>query len=446
MSRPQKPTADIPSDLVGWLRLLDSRHPVEIDLGLDRCERVYRRMGAPRPARKIVTVAGTNGKGSTVAYIAAMATALGYRTGSYTSPHILRYNERIVMGGIQATDRQIVEAFEYIEGMRGDISLSYFEFSTLAAFRMMSEADLDYAILEVGLGGRLDAVNIVNCDCAVITPIGIDHQAFLGNDRSSIGHEKAGIIRTGKPVVCGEPQPPASVLDAADHLGAEVFLLERDFHIQAAGGDFVFPRLGICCAMPPAALEGAHQQANRAVAMAAMLLCEPTAKHELSIIAGAAANTALAGRLEVLGACPPVIVDVGHNALAAAAVADYLHHAHPDRLCRCVLGMFADKDAEAVVAALDDQVDEWLCAGLEGNRGQTGTQLALRVAKVSSLQTLAFDSVAQAIDAAIDAARAGAISEDIVLVFGSFGTAADAIRHLGVYSRHGCSDAARIPT
>ena len=233
-----------------WLELLESRHPKTIDLGLERSLEVWRKMGSPRPARKIVTVAGTNGKGSTVAYLCAMLRGLERSYGSYTTPHLLQYNERIQINGICASDEQLVAAFEQVEAARGEISLSYFEFGTLAAFCIMASETLDYAVLEVGLGGRLDAVNILDADCTVITPIGLDHQEYLGTDRESIGYEKAGIIRAGIPLVCGEADPPDSILAAATRLQAPLFRLGREFEALPAGETVCFSKGDVDWSLP----------------------------------------------------------------------------------------------------------------------------------------------------------------------------------------------------
>jgi len=199
-----------PTTVEAWLAMLERRHPRAIDLGLDRVAEVWQRMGEPRPAARLFMVGGTNGKGSTVAYVSGMLWALGYRCGNYTSPHLSSYNERVVIQGERVSDRELIDAFECVEAARGAVSLTYFEFGTLAAFYLLSRAALDFAVLEVGLGGRLDAVNILDADCAIITQVDLDHQEYLGNDVETIGYEKAGIMRPGIPVICGQTDPPRS--------------------------------------------------------------------------------------------------------------------------------------------------------------------------------------------------------------------------------------------
>ena len=427
-------SCNIGLDLDGWLRLLDSRHGVEIDLGLDRCAEVYRRMGSPRPGKLVITVAGTNGKGSTVACIAAMFSALGKRTASYTTPHISRYNERIRVGEICASDEQIIDAFAIIERARGDISLSYFEFGTLAALVIFNRSRIDIAILEVGLGGRLDAVNLVDCDCAVITPIGLDHEAFLGTDRQSIGYEKAGIIRPEKPVVCGESKPPASVLEVATRLKAPLYRIGHEFKLETEADQNKFEFGVIRNTFPLSAMAGNHQQMNMATALAAVLVSNPSASNEIDLLVGALTRVSLPGRLQVLQTGPKVLVDVGHNEMAAAVVASYIsRHSSPVQVsskascgrCLCILAMLADKNAEAVIRHLEPVVTTWFTAGLEGSRGQSGSALATRVRKESKHEIQTHQRVSEALEAALEMAKI----EDTILIFGSFETAGQATAH-----------------
>ena len=281
-----------------WLGLLDSRHPRTIDLGLARSREVWERMGSPRPAGQIFTVAGTNGKGSTVAYLCAMLRSLGHSFGSYTTPHLLRYNERIQLNGLDVTDSQLVDAFERVEAARGDISLSYFEFGTLAAISIFNQAGLDYAIMEVGLGGRLDAVNILHADCTVITSIGLDHQEYLGDDRESIGREKAGIIRSNVPLVCGEANPPASVLAEASRLHAPVLRLGHEFKADDEQESIRFIKGEVVLLLARPQMFGQHQVDNMATALAALLELLPDAVNSKHQLVCALASVSLAGRLQ----------------------------------------------------------------------------------------------------------------------------------------------------
>jgi dihydrofolate synthase/folylpolyglutamate synthase len=440
-----------------WLSLLESRHPRTIDLGLERCREVWQRMAAPRPARRIFMVAGTNGKGSTVACLDGMLRSLDYSCGSYTSPHLLRYNERIQVNGAAVSDKQLVEAFERVEASRRDISLSYFEFGTLAAFSILHQADLDFAVLEVGLGGRLDAVNMLDADCAVITNIGLDHQEYLGDDRESIGREKAGIIRRNTPLVCGEADPPVSVMAKASRLHAPVMRLGMDFEIRLSGEEIHFTQGDVDFLLPGPPMTGQHQLNNLALALAALLKLVPDASNHTRQLAAGITAVSLPGRLQQICDQPRIYVDVGHNPLAAKAVFDALSK-HPGRdpeaQCHCVIGMLADKDAGTVAKILDSLVSVWYCAGLDGDRGQSGEELARRIrAAVANAAVISCATVEMAFDAALEAVGKACPSSDCVLVFGSFLTAGQAIARWRLIERsnfgevlpHTELDADRIP-
>jgi len=421
-----------PASLEQWLRLLETRHPSTIDLGLERVGEVWRRLGQARPAPRVFTVAGTNGKGSTVTYLDAMLSALGFRSATYTSPHVFRYNERVRIFGSEVTDTELIWAFDQVEQARGDTGLTYFEQGTLAAFLLMQLARLDFAVLEVGLGGRLDAVNLVDADCAVITPIGLDHQEFLGPDRDSIGREKAGILRAGRPLVCGEPDPPASVLECATQLGAPVQRLGREFQIEPSGAGFQWRGAAGEIHLPQPPLAGPHQPNNLATALAALLTLLPPALREPAKLAAGVSLVTLSGRLQAHPGDPRVVVDVGHNPLAAEVVAQAMR-ASGQMVAVCVLAMLRDKDAAEAVRILHPVVHSWHCAGLSGERGRSGEDLAAVVtAVVGSERVRAFARVEDALKAAV---RTLHVTEEAanrrdqrVLVFGSFHTAAEALQ------------------
>lgn len=415
-----------PSTLDTWLALLESRHPRAIDLGLERVRAVWERMDKPQPAASVFTVAGTNGKGSTTAYIGAMLMALGYRCGNYTSPHLFRYNERVQIQGKAVPDPELISAFALVEAARGEISLSYFEFGTLAAFALLSRAQLDFAVLEVGLGGRLDAVNILDTDCAVITPIGLDHQDYLGHDLDSIGREKAGIIRVGKPVICGEADPPQSLLEIARQSGAPVQRLGREFKVTAQAAVYCWRQGLRHIQLPQPSMVGMHQVNNMATAVAAVSALLPGAMDEPVLLAQGLKSVRLAGRLQPAVECRRVWLDVGHNPHAAHAVAAALQELQL-RPVFCVLGMLRDKDALAVAAVLDEYVQNWCCAGIGGDRGRSGSDLAREVTKVSGHQrTRDFPDVASALRRALEESA----PDESILVFGSFVTVAQAAAFL----------------
>jgi dihydrofolate synthase/folylpolyglutamate synthase len=411
-----------PSTLQAWLTLLESRHPRAIDLGLERVGAVWSRMASPRPAPRVFVIAGTNGKGSTAAYLSAMLMTLGYRCGSYTSPHVFRYNERVQIQGSAVSDRELVAAFEHVERAQGGTSLSYFEFGTLAAFDLLAQAALDFAVLEVGLGGRLDAVNLIDADCAVITPVGLDHQEYLGPDRESIGREKAGIIRAGKPVICGEAEPPRTVLETAARLGAPLQRLGHEFTVAARGNGWVWRQNACELALPRQAMAGTHQAGNMATAIAALSALVPAALATPALLAQGLQAVRLPGRLQPAAGCPAVWLDVGHNPHAAQAVAAAFREMRLQPSV-CVLGMLRDKDAAGVAAALDGVVRRWYCAGLAGARGRSGGDLAGAVATVAGRQrVLDFADVASALSAALEHTH----GSEAILVFGSFVTVAQA--------------------
>jgi dihydrofolate synthase/folylpolyglutamate synthase len=416
--------------LQDWLTRLDSMHPKSIDLGLDRCRQVYRRMGTPRPARQVWTVAGTNGKGSVVAFLDSLLRAGGLSSGSFTSPHILSFNERISIGGDLAPDEVIIDAFERVEQARQGVSLTYFEFTTLAALLMLHDADLDAAILEVGLGGRLDAVNLVDADCAVITTIGIDHEEYLGSGRESIGREKAGIMRPGRPVVLGEANPPHSVLEHAERTGVKPILSGRDFSVtaDAAGCHVTIGSRRLWLGHPP--LGGRHQLSNMATALAALAQLQPQLLEDSRALERGVGRVQLAGRLQHWPADRRVLLDVAHNAQAAETVAAYLAGI-PDLRCLCVLAMLADKNAEGLVRPLDPLVGGWFCAGLGGARGQSAEALARRVSGVVSASPV---RSCPDVEQALGAARACAGPDDVILVTGSFLTVANAMRALDAHA------------
>ena len=385
-------------NLNAWLALLERRHPQAIDLGLERCGEVYRRMGSPRPASKIYTVAGTNGKGSTVAYLAAMSGGLGQRYGAFTSPHIFRFNERISIMGVPVSDECLVLAFEQVESAREEMSLTYFEFTTLAGMLILNQAALDCAILEVGLGGRLDTVNLIDADCVVITPIGLDHQEYLGPDLYSIASEKAGVMRPGVPVVCTQADPPAPIGQITSDLKAPVYLRSKDFDLvpnTGANSDSLQFTLGDqSCEISAPPMGGQHQLDNLAAAMTALAILNSGYKQKAKEISAAIRSCRAPGRLQKVSSVPEIFLDVGHNELAAEALAAFLENSGRVNTT-CVVAMLADKSAEAVALALGHVCKHWLCADSASDRGQSGERLAQRIrsalpgAKVDAFSALA---------------------------------------------------------
>ncbi|MFW5453115.1 bifunctional tetrahydrofolate synthase/dihydrofolate synthase [Thioalkalivibrio sulfidiphilus] len=406
-----------------WLAWQETLHPRAIDLGLERVARVAARLDLLTPACPVITVAGTNGKGSTVAMLEAIYRAAGYRVCAYTSPHLLRYNERIRIHGSLADDASLCRAFAAVDAARGEDTLSYFEFGTLAALWLFREAGADILVLEVGLGGRLDAVNIVDPDVSVVTSVGIDHEQWLGPDRESIGAEKAGIFRAQRPAVCGDPTPPASIAGTAARLGAKLYAAGQAFSwsVDASGDHWQWRGPGdvVLDDLPPPALPGAIQFNNAATALTAVTLLAPRCPVPREAICRGLASVSLPGRFQRLRSDPAVILDVAHNPQGAEVLARTLAgHPVPGRTL-AVIAMMADKDVRTVIRHLAPQVDLWFSAGLpELPRAMDAASLCAHLRAVAGEAVSCHDTVAEAYRQACAAAGPG----DRVLVLGSFYT------------------------
>ena len=364
-------------------------------------------------------VGGTNGKGSTVAFIEAIARAAGWKVGAYTSPHLLRYNERVRIDGQEVDDAALVAAFNAVEAARGQTTLTYFEYGTLAALHLFADAGLDLAVLEVGLGGRLDAVNIVDADVAVITTVDIDHAEWLGEDREAIGTEKAGIIRGWKPVILGETDPPSSVLRRAYLVGANAIRGGSDYFYEPIDAQrWRWRDVGLRMELPTPALAGPIQLANAGAAIALRALDKPVPR---AAWAAGIAAARISGRLQAFERDGVQIrVDVGHNPQAAGQLARALKADVSAGRTLAVYAALQDKDAAGVVQALQDVVGAWTLAGLDGPRGQSAAQLQARLAGTAAAGAQLAGSVEQALAQVLAQAGRG----DRVLVFGSFHTAA----------------------
>jgi dihydrofolate synthase / folylpolyglutamate synthase len=418
--------ADPPRSLDDWLAYQQRMHPAGIALGLDRVREVAGRLGLGRPARCVLTIAGTNGKGSTVAFAEAIARAAGHRIGAYTSPHLLRYNERVRIDGRDVDDASLIEAFEAIEAARGDTALTYFEFGTLAALWLFARAGLDLAILEVGLGGRLDAVNVVDADVAVITTVDIDHVEWLGEDREAIGREKAGVFRAGRPAVLGEQHPPRSVLATAADVGAVVWQAGIDFHVaREASGGLRYGEGGLDIALPAPALGAPCQPANAAAAICALRRLPALAVDAVAIARGVATAT-VPGRLQRIAGPVEIVLDVAHNPQAADQLADWLQrHAIAGRTF-AVFSALGDKDLPRLVAPLLTGIDMWHLAGLPGVE-RRGLDVDALWQRLLPWPGAAVPQRHPGVDAALAAARATAAPGDRIVVFGSFHTVGAAL-------------------
>jgi len=400
--------------LSGWLEFIERQHPKAIALGLERVAAVLSRMSVDLRC-PVVTVAGTNGKGSTCALVEAMLRAGGYRTGLYTSPHLLRYNERVRIAGVEASDQLLSAAFEAVESARQGTALTYFEYGTLGALWTFARECLDVVVLEVGLGGRLDAVNAIDADCAVLTSVGIDHVDYLGSDRESIGREKAGIFRDARPAVIAEPQPPQSVLAAP----GEKLLLGKHFGYADEKTQWSYwgpggKRGGL--AHP--ALRGAMQLRNAAAAMCALDCLREKLPLGMQEIRRGLAEVTLPARFQVLPGRPQVILDVAHNPQAAEALAENLAVSGfaPETIAVC--GMLRDKDVDGVIRALAPRITRWQMASLSGPRAASAEELARHVADAECFATPS---------RAFEAALSRASENDKIVVFGSFLTVGEVL-------------------
>ena len=409
-----------------WLAWQQVAHPRPIDLGLERVERVLARTGWGGPRQPVITVGGTNGKGSCVALIEAMLRAGGHRVCTFTSPHLLDYRERIRVDGRWVSEASLIVVFERIADALGGDSLTFFEFNTLAALLVFETAAPDAIVLEVGLGGRLDAVNVVDPDVAVVVSVGLDHMEFLGPDVESIAREKAGIFRRGRPAICGMPAPPHSLLQVASALAADLRIRDRDFEgIEHAEGHWSFADAGGRLERLPApALAGAVQVGNAASAVAALRALGPRLRLERAAVERGLRDVRLPGRFQRVPDRRGFewVFDVAHNPAAAAVLAANLRrHPVPGRTV-AVCGMLADKDVTAVLAGLRESCDGWFAARTDGPRGLSDAALAGLAAR-AGIEMVHGGGVPDAMRMAAAAARAG----DRVVVFGSFHTVGPAL-------------------
>lgn len=416
--------------LAEWLAYLEQLHPSAIDMGLDRSQQVALKLGLTRPAPRVITVTGTNGKGSTCAFVAQLLQAQGLKVGVYSSPHLLRYNERVQVQGVEATDAQLCDAFAVIEQARGDISLTYFEMGTLAAFWLFEQAALDAVVLEVGLGGRLDAVNLIDADLALVTSIGVDHAEWLGNTRESVAFEKAGIFREGKPALCGDLDPPAPLLERAQALSCPLSLRGRDFDLTLHGDGWDWSGTDIqgqrveLLNLPLLDLP----MQNAALALQAYLLLNMPWQE--NAIRTALLSTRVTGRLDRRsfqwqGKSLNLLLDVGHNPHAAYFLAERLSQRPVAGKRLAVFGLLSDKDLVGVVTALADSMQSWAVAPLPTPRSLSAEEIAHALQNLGA-QVTSYPSIALALEAQC----AHATADDEIVLFGSFYCVADGLEWL----------------
>lgn len=428
-----------PGSLGDWLAYLEQLHPSAIDMGLDRSRQVAQQLGLTRPAPRVITVTGTNGKGSTCAFLASLLRAQGLKVGVYSSPHLLRYNERVQVQGAEATDLELCDAFAAVEAARGDVTLTYFEMGTLAAFWLFEQAALDIAVLEVGLGGRLDAVNLIDADLAVVTSIGIDHADWLGDTRESVAFEKAGIFREGRPVLCGDLDPPAPLLDQAQKLNCPLSLRGREFDLSITDHNWNWvgrDGQGQLVELRDLPLLDLPME-NAALALQAYLLLDIAWQPER--ILAALLDTRIIGRLDRRsfnwhGKHLNLLLDVGHNPHAAQFLARRMAQRPVSGKRLAVFGLLADKELEGVVSELASGIDNWAVAPLPTSRSRPASDLQAALQNLGANVT-SYPSVALALEAQC----AHATADDEILLFGSFYCVAEALEGL---TRHAKEEAA----
>ena len=408
-----------------WLDRIEQMHPADVELGLERVAAVRDRMAISLPGL-VVSVAGTNGKGSVCAMLEAIALESGFRVATYTSPHFIDFNERARINGEPAADEDLVAAFETVEAARQGVALTYFEFTTLAIVWLFAARSPDLTILEVGLGARLDAVNLFESDCAVVTCVDIDHTSFLGNTREKIGWEKAHIYRPGKPAICADPLPPNSVIEHAEKIGADLWLFGRDFNYNGDRQQWAYAgRNQRRNSLAYPALRGANQLLNASAALAVLEALKSQLPVTQQAVRTGFATVTLPGRCQMLAGRPQVVLDVAHNPHAAAHLAANLDNMGFFPFTYAVFGTMADKEVDRILDAMGDRIDHWLVVDLPTPRAIDAEELAAR------LQARGFGqegerTVTTFKDARLALAKAHERAEeaDRIVVFGSFYTVA----------------------
>ena len=413
-----------------WLSWQEELHFTAIELGLDRCTVVAENMGLLNPDFTVISVAGTNGKGSSVTMIDSILGNSGYKTGSYTSPHLTRYNERIKLDGVEVTDEILCESFSRIDHARGDISLTYFEFGTLAALDIFHHADIDVALLEVGLGGRLDAVNCIDADVALITSIDLDHMQWLGMDRESIAREKAGIFRKNKPAVCSDPHPPETVLGYAEEIGATLYIPGRDFNYQLFDDHWSWQWNSVVCENLPRPGQYNSCQIQNA---AGVLMVLSTLKSILPVDAGAIEkglkNFSLTGRFQMLTEGRQTILDVAHNPQAARTLVHNLKQFPNSGKTHVIIGMLKDKDQTGVLTELVEIADYWHTVTISSSRGSDSKTLKKELLELGVTAPISENDTVEGAFLKLEN-KAG--MHDRIVVTGSFLSVGDAMKHLEI--------------
>ena len=411
-----------------WLHWQESLHFTAIELGLERCRRVANNMGLLNPSYNVISVAGTNGKGSSIIMLDRILRNAGYKIGRYTSPHLLRYNERICINGNEVSDTELCESFDRIDRARGDISLTYFEFGTLAALDLFRQHSVQLAILEVGLGGRLDAVNILDADISLITSIDIDHQEWLGNNRESIGREKAGIFRNLAPAICSEPNPPQSLLDCSEALGTPISILGSDYQFNLINDTWSWSTKDTRIERLPRPMKYCDFQIQNASGVL-MLLAKIRDEYPVSTenIKQGLSSFRLKGRFQIIPGAIPKILDVAHNRESIKALVNNLKMIPCYGKTHIILGMLKDKDHQRVIKELIEITDTWHFVSISQDRG---IEAKILTSKLKALGRLENISEYSNVEEALDKIHKLSMPDDRIIITGSFYTVGAAIRYL----------------
>jgi dihydrofolate synthase/folylpolyglutamate synthase len=409
-----------------WLDWQQTVHPLNIDFKLERILSVYKKLNISKIANKIITVAGTNGKGSTVSFLESVLNEKKYHVGTFTSPHILRYNERIKINGIEIDDESLLETFEMIDEVRGDTTLTYFEFATLSAFYLFSKSNLDVAVLEVGLGGRLDATNIVDSDISIITSIGIDHTEFLGNTIDSIALEKAGVMRPFKTCIYAQENPPAALLKYAKNKSVNLLIHNNDYRVNLGSSNWSLKsKHNSINEIPNLKMIGDYQYNYAAASLLALDALLPECLEDHDVIKKALSETEISGRFQYLSKSPDIILDVAHNEDAAKSLSDNIKKIGYDKII-VVLGVLADKDVYSIVEPFSSLVDHWYIGTINSERGMNSDEIKFRINSIYK-NKLSIGTYAS-VTSAFNAAKYDQMKDSLLLVYGSFYTVSEALK------------------
>jgi len=424
---------EYPSNLQEWLDWQQTLHPQNIDFKLERIKSVYEKLNIKSIADKVIIVAGTNGKGSTVAILESILFENKFSVGTFTSPHIKRYNERIKIDKEEVTSAELIESFEMINKLRGEITLTYFEFATLTAFYLFSEKNLDYVVLEVGLGGRLDATNIIDSDLSIITSIGIDHTEFLGTTIDSIALEKAGVMRPFAPCIYADQSPPSVLLSYAKKNGSNFLYNQNDFFTKILNNEWTWKsNLGKELTLPLLPLRGDFQYNHAAASLQALEIIEPAILENTELLNNGIANISLMGRYQKISSNPEIIIDVAHNSDSAEKLMDNLNKESKKNTI-VVIGVLKDKDVYSLIKPMINSVDKWYCGTINSDRGMNSDEIKTRMSSAINQKDIeTFDSI----DGACSRAMLSLGDNDRLVVYGSFYTVSEFLDYYDATSKH----------